>query len=151
MLLISLRPRKSHPNSCSSEISKSRAGSQKALSSSCRCSQSPVNTSTKGDDVKGDTSSSGPSQLSCRLKFPSVHLCLLEILCFPIKTLESLDFFPTCFISGLPVTTSVNFNEDCSVKILKLFSKNTVLCQSNQALQGTLCRWNYDRKMKKLP
>lgn len=78
-----------------------------------------------------------------------VFLCLFEILCFPSKALESLDFFSTCFISGLPVTISVNFNEGCSVIILKLFSKNTVLCQSNQALQALLVggtmvgRWSH--------
>lgn len=107
-----------------------------------RCSQSPGNTSSKGDDVKGATSSSGPRRLSCRLKFPSVSV-LTEIL-VSYQSSGELGLFSTCFISGLPV----NFNEGCSVIILKLFSKNTVFCQSNQALQGTFCRWNCDSKMK---
>lgn len=74
---------------------------------------------------------------------------------FSYQNSGELGLFSTFFISGLPVTISVNFNEGCSVIILKLFSKTTVLCQSNQALQALLvggtmiARWsNYPRHYK---
>lgn len=75
--------------------------------------------------------------------------CLFEMHCSPIKTLESLEFF----LHALFQDYLVNFNEFCSVIILKIILKILKKCSAipTRCYMAPFVGGNHDSKMERLP